>query len=145
LPYFKFLNSQRVDDLSHNEFARIQRESLENYLLGLIRAVVCFPAVYNCDVLTVVQMFHPSSNRLSGFLEVSALSISLAQTGGAQYKAGFLRIEASSKGSGFGRKGVSWKDKRKTRWCAVRESYLIVVDEPGEVRTILFVIEKSHY
>jgi phospholipase D1/2 len=83
-------------------------------------------------------MFHPSSNRLSGFLEISALSIALAQSGGAQYKAGFLRIDvAGGKGGGFGRRGASWKEKRRTKWCAVRESYLVVLEEPGEVRRTL--------
>lgn len=81
--------------------------------------------------LTPGQMFHPSSNRLAGFLEISALSISLAQSGGAQYKAGYLRIEADK--GGFGRKSASWKDRREQRWCSVRESYLVVLEEPGEV------------
>jgi phospholipase D1/2 len=80
-------------------------------------------------------MFHESSNRMAAFLEVSALSISLAQSGGAQYKAGWLRIEVSgSKGGGFGRRGIGRLDKRRPKWCAVRESYLVVQDEPGEVR-----------
>jgi len=79
-------------------------------------------------------MFHPSSNRLSAFLEVSALSISLAQSGGAQYKGGYLQIHATNNGGGgFGRKGISWQAKKEPRWSAVRESYLAVVDEPGEV------------
>ena len=49
-------------------------------------------------------MFHPNSNRLASFLEISALSIALAQSGGAQYKAGYLRIEAvamNATGSSF--------------------------------------------
>lgn len=79
-------------------------------------------------------MFHPAANRLAGFLEISALSITLAQSGGAQYKGGFLRIEATSnKGGGFGRKSATWKEKKESRWCAVRESYLVVLAEPGEV------------
>jgi phospholipase D1/2 len=79
-------------------------------------------------------MFHPSSNRLAGFLEMSALSISLAQSGGSQSKAGYLQIEAAgSKGGGFGRKSASWKEKKKSRWCAVRESYLVAMEESGEV------------
>lgn len=41
LPYFKWLK-ERNDDLKPAEFARMQRETLENYLIGLIRAVVCF-------------------------------------------------------------------------------------------------------
>lgn len=79
-------------------------------------------------------MFHPTSNRLSGFLEISALSISLAESSGWQAKAGFLRIDAPSKKSGgFGRKNVKWRDSKKQRWCAVRDSYLVAVSEPGEV------------
>jgi phospholipase D1/2 len=79
-------------------------------------------------------MFHPSSNRLSGFLEVSALSISLAHSGGAQYKGGYLQIHSvNNGGGGFGKKGVGWKVKKESRWAAARESYLVVVDEPGEV------------
>jgi phospholipase D1/2 len=82
-------------------------------------------------------MFHPSSNRIFAFLEVSALSIALAQSGGAQYKAGFLRIEVSGSKGSFGRRGTSWKDKRKYKWCAVRESYFVVLEEPAEVRYLV--------
>jgi phospholipase D1/2 len=79
-------------------------------------------------------MFHPTANRLAGFLEISALSMSLAQTGGCQAKAGYLRIDAAgNKGGGFGRKSASWVEKKQHRWCAVRESYLVVLDQPGEV------------
>ncbi|KAJ3717102.1 hypothetical protein C8R42DRAFT_678000 [Lentinula raphanica] len=121
LPYFKFLlkeGREKGTHLGHTDFARLQREALENYLLDLIRAV----------------MFHPASNRLCGFLEISALSIAHAQTGGSQYKGGFLQIEAANgKGGGFGRKGTSWKAKKESRWCAIRESYLVVMKEPGEL------------
>jgi len=79
-------------------------------------------------------MFHPTSNRMCSFLEMSALQIALAQAGGWQIKAGFLRIEAVGKGGGFGRKSTSWADKKKMRWCSVRESYLVAVEDPGEVR-----------
>ena len=78
-------------------------------------------------------MFHPETNRLAGFMEISALSIALAQSGGAQYKAGYLQIESSSSRGGFGRKGASLREKKQTRWCAVRESYLVALEEPGEV------------
>jgi len=79
-------------------------------------------------------MFLPSSNRLAGFLEVSALSIHLANSGGVQYKAGYLRIVASSnKGAGFGRKSAGRRQKKKQKWCAVRESYLVAVEEAGEL------------
>jgi hypothetical protein len=43
LPYFKFLNKENRDrggQVGQVEFARLQRELLENYLIGLIRAVV---------------------------------------------------------------------------------------------------------
>ena len=39
IPYFNFLK-ERSSDFSRADFARLQRESLENYLIGLIRAVV---------------------------------------------------------------------------------------------------------
>lgn len=39
LPYLKFLK-ERNRDVSRADFARMQREALENYLIGLIRAVV---------------------------------------------------------------------------------------------------------
>ncbi|KAJ3730986.1 phospholipase D [Lentinula guzmanii] len=121
LPYFKFLlkeGREKGTQIGHTDFARLQREALENYLLDLIRAV----------------MFHPASNRLCGFLEISALSIARAQTGGSQYKGGYLQIEAANgKGGGFGRKSTSWKAKKELRWCAIRESYLVVMKEPGEL------------
>lgn len=43
LPYFKFLKREgreKGNKVGHAEFARMQREVLENYLVGLIRAVV---------------------------------------------------------------------------------------------------------
>ncbi|GJJ14636.1 hypothetical protein Clacol_008902 [Clathrus columnatus] len=122
LPYLKFLKRQNRErgyrDPGKTEFARLQREAVENYLVGLIRAV----------------MFHPTSNRLCRFLEVSALSVQLAQNGGFQAKAGLLSIEGASSTKGaFGRKGLNWYDKRRTRWCAVREGYLVIVEDPGEI------------
>lgn len=78
-------------------------------------------------------MFHPAANRLAGFLEMSALFIHLAQAGGHQLKGGFLQIESDKKGVGFGRKSATWKERKETRWCAVRDSYIVVVEEPGGV------------
>ncbi|KAI0263930.1 phospholipase D [Gloeopeniophorella convolvens] len=122
IPYLKFLKKEsreRGGEVGRADFARLQREALENYLIGLIRAV----------------MFHPTSNRLAGFFEISALSIQLAQSGGAQYKAGYLQIEAASgnKGTGFGRKSAGRLQKKKQKWCAIRDSYLVAVEEPGEL------------
>jgi phospholipase D1/2 len=91
-------------------------------------------------------MFHPSSNRLAGFLEVSALSISLAQSGGVQYKAGLLQTEPSNNGGGgFGRKSAGWKAKKEARWCAVRESYLVAMEEPGEVGRLICLLDRRIY
>lgn len=42
LPYFKFLK-ELGRDVGRADFARLQREALENYLIGLIRAVVSTP------------------------------------------------------------------------------------------------------
>ena len=77
-------------------------------------------------------MFHSTVNRLAAFLEISALSTALAQSGGVQYKAGFLRLEIS-KGAGLGSKSKSRKNMHSQKWCAVRESYLVVSEELGEV------------
>lgn len=78
-------------------------------------------------------MFHPTSNRLAGFLEISALSIQLAQSGGWQAKAGMLAIESASKKSGgFGRRNSSFVARKRQKWSALRESYLVAVEEPGE-------------
>lgn len=45
LPYFKFLKKEgkeKGNDVGQADFARMQREALENYLLDLIRSVVRF-------------------------------------------------------------------------------------------------------
>ena len=65
---------------------------------------------------------------------MSALSIQLASSGGVQYKAGYLWVVASgNKGAGFGRKSAGRLQKKKQKWCAVRESYLVAVEEAGEL------------
>ncbi len=78
-------------------------------------------------------MWHPDANRLAGFLEISALMISLAHSGGAQYKAGLLRLDAVGTKGSFGRKATSWRERKSQKWCSVRESYLVVHEEMGEV------------
>ena len=84
-------------------------------------------------IADIAQMFHPSVNRLAGFLEFGALTIALAQSGGAQYKAGFLYLEGMAPKGAFARRSAGWRDKKKQRWCAVRESYLVAMEEMGEV------------
>lgn len=118
LPYFKFLKKESSErHVRQTDFARLQREALEDYLLKLIRAV----------------MFHPTANRLACFLEISASFITLAQFGGAQLKAGFLRIDTEGNGPGFGRKSARWRERKVSRWCAVRDSYIVAVEDPGEI------------
>lgn len=91
-------------------------------------------------------MFLPTSNRLAGFLEISALSIHLAPSGGPQYKAGYLWIAAyGSKGTGFGRKSAGRLQKRKQKWCAIRESYLVAVEEPGELAVWDVFLLDAHF
>ncbi|KAG1829755.1 phospholipase D [Suillus variegatus] len=104
LPYFKFLKKESSErHVRQTDFARLQREALEDYLLKLIRAV----------------MFHPTANRLACFLEISASFITLAQFEG--------------NGPGFGRKSARWRERKVSRWCAVRESYIVAVEDPGEI------------
>ncbi|KAG1884901.1 phospholipase D [Suillus subluteus] len=122
LPYFKFLKKESSGrHVKQTDFARLQREALEEYLIKLIRAV----------------MFHPTANRLAGFLEMSALFITRALSGSAQYKAGFLRIHTEGNGAGFGRKSARWRERKEARWCAIRESYIVVVEDPGEASQVV--------
>jgi len=111
----------------------MQREVLENYLVGLARAVVYdFIPSSTPNLTLVVQTFHSTVNRLAAFLEISSLSTILAQSGGVQYKAGFLHLEVS-KGVGLGSKSTSGKTRRSQKWCAVMDSYLVISEELGEV------------
>ena len=79
-------------------------------------------------------MFQPSANRLCTFLEISSIFLSLAHSNGAQLKAGFLRVESSGSGPHFGRKSAGRCEEREKRWCVVSDSYLVAMEEPGEVR-----------
>ncbi|KAG8805702.1 Phospholipase D1, partial [Serendipita sp. 399] len=115
--HFYRLKREKGSAAARVEFAKMQREILENYIIGLIKAV----------------MFEASSNRLARFLEVSALSIALAHSGGTQLKAGILKLEPSGMKKDYGRKGTGWRERRRGRWCAVRESYLVVMKEAGEL------------
>jgi phospholipase D1/2 len=82
-------------------------------------------------------MFRPEANRLCKFLEISALSIHLANVGGNSFqgKQGYLRIMSS----GTSRKKLrgfhpfEWKKRHEPKWFLVRESYIVCVDEPDQV------------
>ncbi|GAA5922273.1 hypothetical protein JCM1841_001392 [Sporobolomyces salmonicolor] len=124
LPYLNWLRTEGRGgggkdgkDVGKAEFARAQREALENYLLKLIKAT----------------MFGPSANRLCKFLEISAMSIQLATRGGAQGKQGYLRITSGGAGSrkqpGF--HPLKWKKRHAPKWFIVRDSYIVAVDDPA--------------
>ncbi|KAG9048406.1 Phospholipase D1 [Tulasnella sp. UAMH 9824] len=101
------------------EFARQQREALETYLIGLIKAVI----------------FRPEANRLCRWFEISALSVALASRGGIQGKAGLLRV-ISSNASRKGPHAINfsaWKRNHSQTWWLVRESYLVSVPDPAEL------------
>jgi phospholipase D1/2 len=80
-------------------------------------------------------MFVPEANRLCKFLEISALSLALANRGGFQGKQGYLRIMSNGAFSRRQRTGFhafKFKGRREPKWFIVRESYLISVDEPDQ-------------
>ncbi|KAF8610545.1 phospholipase D [Ceratobasidium sp. AG-I] len=131
LPYFKFLKKEGREkgtgELHRTDFAKLQRESLENYLIGVIKAV----------------MFRADANRLFRFFEISALSIALAQRGGiqgkllrsSQRKAGYLRVLSSNMSRKAAHTGLlAWKRNHEPKWWLVRESYLVAVEDPGELQ-----------
>ncbi|GAA5892364.1 hypothetical protein JCM5296_003579 [Sporobolomyces johnsonii] len=134
LPYLNWLRTEGRGgggkdgkDVGKAEFARAQREALENYLLKLIKAT----------------MFGPSANRLCKFLEISAMSIQLATRGGAQGKQGYLRITSGGAGSrkqpGF--HPLKWKKRHDPKWFIVRDSYIVAVDDPAstEIYEVIMV------
>lgn len=90
-------------------------------------------------------MFVPEANRLCKFLEISALSLALANRGGFQGKQGYLRIMSSGAFSRRKRPGfhpVEWKQRREPKWFIVRESYLISVDEPDQTEVYdIFLVD----
>lgn len=127
------LKKAKGRELGKKEFAKMRREELENYLAGMIKAVVCLSIHVSILYSSITQMFEANCNRLLRFLEVSALFMALARSGGYQLKAGVLKLEPAGSKKEYARKGTSWRDRRKGRWCAIRESYLVVMLEAGEV------------
>ncbi|EJT98705.1 phospholipase D [Dacryopinax primogenitus] len=121
LPYFTWLRKEGREkgyEVTRADFARLQREALENYLIGLIRTT----------------MFHAEANRLCRFFEISTLSVSLAQRGGVQGKAGILRVvgghtSRKAKGHHF----INWKTSHDPKWWLVRDSYMVAVDSIADI------------
>ncbi|GAA5822012.1 hypothetical protein JCM11251_004824 [Rhodosporidiobolus azoricus] len=129
LPYLNWLKSEKggKGSVGKAEFAKAQREALENYLLKLIKAT----------------MFGPGANRLCKFLEISAMSIKLSTRGGEQGKQGYLRITSSGasrkKTPGF--HPIEWKQRHEPKWFIVRDSYIVAVADPAstEIYEVIMV------
>ncbi|GEM08475.1 phospholipase D [Rhodotorula toruloides] len=131
LPYLNWLKSEGRGQVGKAEFARMQREALEIYLLKLIRAT----------------MFGPGANRLCKFLEISAMSIKLATRGGEQGKQGYLRITSSGasrrKQPGF--HPLSWKKRHEPKWFIVRDSYIVAVESPASTEVFEVIMVDSTF
>ncbi|UZJ56005.1 hypothetical protein CBS101457_005325 [Exobasidium rhododendri] len=124
LPYFNQLKREgrtKGNDNVKAEFAKAQRDALEDYIVELIKRT----------------MFRPEANRLCKFFELSALSISLATRGGFQGKQGYLRILSKSSRKDA-QKGIltpiNWAKSHDPKWFIVRESYIVIVDEPDSLQ-----------
>lgn len=114
LPYFNQL--QRQGKTSRADFARAQRDALENYIIELIRRT----------------MFRAEANRLCKFFEISALSVSLASRGGHQGKQGYLRILSRSSRKKDQKSVLTparWAKAYEPKWFIVRESFIAIVDQ----------------
>lgn len=119
LPYFNQL--QRQGKTSRADFARAQRDALENYIIELIRRT----------------MFRPEANRLCKFFEISALSVSLASRGGHQGKQGYLRILSRSSRKKDQKSVLTparWAKAYEPKWFIVRESFIAIVNEPDSLQ-----------
>ncbi|GAA6057144.1 hypothetical protein JCM3770_004845 [Rhodotorula araucariae] len=131
LPYLNWLKSEGRGNVGKAEFARMQREALENYLLKLIRAT----------------MFGAGANRLCKFLEISAMSIQLATRGGEQGKQGYLRVTSSGasrrKQPGF--HPISWKRRHEPKWFIVRDSYIVAVESPASTEVFDVIMVDSTF
>lgn len=131
LPYLNWLKNEGKGHVKKAEFARMQREALENYLLKLIRAT----------------MFGPGANRLCKFLEISAMSIALATRGGEQGKQGYLRVTSSgaSRRRPPGFHPLSWKKRHDPKWFLVRDSFIVAVESPASTEVFDVIMVDSTF
>ncbi|KWU47456.1 phospholipase D [Rhodotorula sp. JG-1b] len=131
LPYLNWLKNEGKGHVKKAEFARLQREALENYLLKLIRAT----------------MFGPGANRLCKFLEISAMSIMLATRGGEQGKQGYLRVTSSgaSRRRPPGFHPLSWKKRHDPKWFLVRDSFIVAVESPASTEVFDVIMVDSTF
>jgi hypothetical protein len=120
LPYYGVLRSQKglTPEAAKAEFALLQRQQLETYLLKLVRAL----------------MFRPEANRLAKFLEISALGLRLAG-GGLSGKQGYLTVIGSgaSRKRATGFNPLAFKHRHEPKWFLIRESFIAAVDQPDSV------------
>ncbi|WFD30103.1 phospholipase D [Malassezia sp. CBS 17886] len=102
---------------------RHEREDLETYMKRLIRWI----------------SFRPEANRLCRFLELSALAVQLAGSGGTLGKQGYVQIK--SRASRHVRIHLTRLRGRAPKWCMVRDSYIVFVEnmESVQVHDILFM------
>ncbi|TIA70455.1 hypothetical protein E3P92_03085 [Wallemia ichthyophaga] len=135
LPYFNLLKREgrlKGKELSKSDFARMQRDSLQNYLIDLIRAT----------------MFSSSANRICRFFEFSALTVCLIQNGGSQGKAGYLRIMSNNCGRLSAQpsivSAISIKKLREPKWWIVRDDYLVCVEDAHSISVYdVFLIDSD--
>ncbi|EPQ28717.1 uncharacterized protein PFL1_03521 [Pseudozyma flocculosa PF-1] len=119
IPYLNQL--QRQGRVAKADFARAQRDALENYIIELIRRT----------------MFRAEANRLCKFFEISALSVSLASRGGHQGKQGYLRILSKSSRKNDQKNILTparWAKSKEPKWFIVRESFIAIVNQPDTLQ-----------
>ncbi|KAN0063012.1 Phospholipase D1 [Thecaphora frezii] len=119
IPYLNHL--QRQGRVAKADFARAQRDALENYIIELIRRT----------------MFRAEANRLCKFFEISALSVSLAARGGHQGKQGYLRILSKSSRKNDQKSILTparWAKAYEPKWFIVRESFIAIVNQPDTLQ-----------
>ncbi|OZJ04780.1 hypothetical protein BZG36_01841 [Bifiguratus adelaidae] len=135
-------NSEHVSEMDANQrarFAQLQRQQLEEYLIAVIRCL----------------MFRPEANRICKFLEISALGTELALEGGYQGKEGYLTLSRSTDrvpihGGRGPLCGVyafvrQYRNKWQPKWFMVRDSYVVVVDEPHEINVWDVILVDSRF
>lgn len=158
IPYLKSLRGNQTNkekNMNKADYAQASRDALQNYLVELIRAVVCPPLFHliisflEYDVNQTKannQIFRPESNRLCKFFEISSLTLSLAPRGGFQGKAGFVRIPGSNTSRRSNQPGMSplsWFGDRSPKWFTIRDSYFVATDGPEAVSSVSFTPASS--
>ncbi|KAL1922133.1 uncharacterized protein VTP21DRAFT_10775 [Calcarisporiella thermophila] len=112
---FPELFSRVIPPGDREYFAFEQREKLESYLIRLAGCLVA----------------RPEANRLFKFLEISALGLKLAASGGYHGKEGFLYLRD---GQNIHKRNLFSCMKREvSKWFIVREGFVVCVDQPDQL------------